>query len=274
MAKRYYNLEKETKEYLKACEAKGIVNQESIKVIDDYIKNRKSLGLSSTFLGETPVVLKDMVLWLDASVPDSFPAGGLVWRDLSGQSNNASLLNGPTFDQNSGGSIVFDGVNDTADVTSSNSLNFGTQPFTICFSTFRTAFGFQGGTFINKGTTTGVGWGTRDNGFIAFSSLGRFAQMTFTPTANVWRHHTVIVRQDQSPYLTYYRDGVLVASSSSGEVSANLGSVSNSTNLQIGSNPIGRFYTGRFPDCQIYSRILTPAEILQNFNATKWRYSL
>jgi len=273
MAKRYYNLEKETKEYLKTCQARGIINQESIKNIDDYIKNRKSLGLSASFLGKTPVVLRGMVLWLDASVSESFPAGGSVWKDLSGLINNATLLNGPVFNQNSGGSIVFDGVNDTADVVSSNSLNFGTSAFTICFSTFRTAFGFQGGTFINKGTSVSIGWGMRDNSFLAYSSLGLFARLPCAPTSNTWQHHIIVVQQNQSPYITYYRNGVFFAATDL-ENSANLGSVNNATNLQIGSNPIGRFYTGSLPDCQIYNRELSLLEIQQNFKATSWRFNL
>lgn len=50
-----------------------------------------------------------LLLWLDAEQPGSYPETGTTWTDLSGNGNNGTLTNGPTY---SSGSIVFDGVND------------------------------------------------------------------------------------------------------------------------------------------------------------------
>jgi len=108
---RTYDLEIETKEYLKACKAKSIVNQTSIKTLNDYVINRKTRNLNASFLANSPIVLNGLVLWLDAGVSDSYPAVGTIWKDLAG-SNNGTLTNGPTFNSANGGSIVFDGSND------------------------------------------------------------------------------------------------------------------------------------------------------------------
>jgi formylglycine-generating enzyme required for sulfatase activity len=60
----------------------------------------------------TGIVTDGLVLWLDAGITSSYPESGTTWTDLSGNKNNGTLTNGPTFNSTYGGSIVFDGVND------------------------------------------------------------------------------------------------------------------------------------------------------------------
>ena len=69
MAKRYYNLEKETKEYLKACDAKSIVNQTNIKTLNDFVINRKTRNLNTTFLGSSPIILNNLgLVWIQPNL--------------------------------------------------------------------------------------------------------------------------------------------------------------------------------------------------------------
>jgi hypothetical protein len=59
------------------------------------------------------IVTNGLVLNLDAAKTDSYPGTGTTWRDLSGNSNNGTLTNGPTFSGiGKQASIVFDGVDD------------------------------------------------------------------------------------------------------------------------------------------------------------------
>ena len=60
------------------------------------------------------------ILCLDAAKKDSYPGTGTAWNDISGNGNNGTLTNGPTFTTGSGGSIVFDGVNDYVDISQGN----------------------------------------------------------------------------------------------------------------------------------------------------------
>jgi hypothetical protein len=53
-----------------------------------------------------------LVLNLDAGNIKSYPGTGTIWFDKSGNANNGTLINGPTFNTGSLGSIVFDGVDD------------------------------------------------------------------------------------------------------------------------------------------------------------------
>jgi hypothetical protein len=50
---------------------------------------------------------------------DSYPQTGGLWYDLTTNANNGTLTNGPTFNSSNGGSIVFDGTNDSVEVTNS-----------------------------------------------------------------------------------------------------------------------------------------------------------
>jgi hypothetical protein len=60
-------------------------------------------------------------LYLDAGNASSYPGSGTAWTDLSGNSRNGTLTNGPTYSSDNGGSIVFDGSNDFVQCTVSYS---------------------------------------------------------------------------------------------------------------------------------------------------------
>lgn len=62
--------------------------------------------------GGPDIITDGLVFCLDAANSKSYPGTGTAWTDLSGNDNNGTLTNGPTFDSSNGGSIVFDGVND------------------------------------------------------------------------------------------------------------------------------------------------------------------
>ena len=75
------------------------------------------------------IVTDGLVLNLDAGFVSSYPKTGTTWRDLSGNGNNGTLVNGVGF---SGGSMVFDGVDDYISLgNSKSSLIQGKTNFTI-----------------------------------------------------------------------------------------------------------------------------------------------
>lgn len=74
-----------------------------------------------------PIVTNGLVLNLDAGFVPSYQRSGTTWYDISLSGNNGTLINGPTFNSNNGGSIVFDGTNDYSEVTSRNT-NLEFQP--------------------------------------------------------------------------------------------------------------------------------------------------
>jgi hypothetical protein len=79
------------------------------------------------------IVTAGLVLNLDAGNPASYPGPGTTWTDLSGNGNNGTLTNGPTYSSANGGSIVLDGVNDYILLpTNFFNPNAGT-PFSVSF---------------------------------------------------------------------------------------------------------------------------------------------
>ena len=86
-------------------------------------------------LSHSPKIVTDgLVLCLDAGDGKSYSGSGTTWYDRSGNGNNGILVNGPTFDSNNRGAIVFDGVNDHVSIPNSSSLQLSNnQSFTISY---------------------------------------------------------------------------------------------------------------------------------------------
>ena len=64
------------------------------------------------FIHSPKLVTNGLVLCLDAANKLSYPGSGTTWYDLSGNANNGTLTNGPTFNSANSGSIVFDYIDD------------------------------------------------------------------------------------------------------------------------------------------------------------------
>ena len=95
------------------------------------------------------VVTDGLVLALDAANTKSYPGSGTTWRDMSGNNITGSLTNGPTFNSANGGSIVFDGTNDSVIMADNSALNTQTPSVEVWIKTNATN---QNGFWFEKGT--------------------------------------------------------------------------------------------------------------------------
>ena len=77
------------------------------------------------------IVRSGLVLTLDAADRKSYAGSGTAWNDLSGNSINGTLTNGPTFSSVNGGSIVFDGIDDFISLGTPSALKFASGSFTV-----------------------------------------------------------------------------------------------------------------------------------------------
>ena len=76
-----------------------------------------------------PDIIEDgLVLALDAGNVKSYPGSGTTWYDKSGNSNDGTLINGPTYSNNT---IVTDGSNDRVEISQSGDLR--TESWTFRF---------------------------------------------------------------------------------------------------------------------------------------------
>jgi len=216
------------------------------------------------------IVTNGLVLALDAAKRDSYPGTGTTWNDISGNGNNGTLTNGPTFNGANGGSIVFDGTNDYVQTNYNTALT----DFTACVwfkvpdstnvgSARILDKSFINGFYLGKnylGTANSWGGGVRE----AASPYGRY----LTLTDGQW-HFLVSTRSGTTH--TLYGDGIV--NTTSGTVSSTPLSTS-SMRIGIEFSTISSPFKGDISQVSIYNRALTPSEVLQNYNATKGRYGL
>lgn len=241
----------------------------------------------------TPSIVTDgLVLNLDAGNIASYPVTGTTWTDLSGNNNNGTLVNGVGYNSGNGGSLIFDGVNDYVDVATNLNFNFGSDNFFVefvCFFDSSTASDnlYRPIVYFGSGTTyfsivkwrSGIG-----NGIVLdYSVSGNRYTITTTnatPSPNVsntitsplydvvnkWSYISV---STISNVMTLYINGIAYGS-------VTLGSRWNQNlNLNIGSDGGSSYMKGNISLIRVYKgKGLTPAEIQQNFNATKSRFGL
>jgi hypothetical protein len=226
-----------------------------------------------------PTIITDgLVLYLDAANPKSYPTTGTTWSDLSGNENNGTLINGPTFNSLNGGSIVFDGVNDY--ITRNVSINTGTN-FTVSAWIYPTILGTTRRAVVansyNYVTRNGWLFSTAGSGInnTFFLSIGADNAVIVAPAntlnINEWVYITATC-QNGGGTTILYKNGQVVAKSGTA------GTITYTTNqFNVGYRLIGVTpdpYTGRIASIQVHNRVLSQQEVLQNYNATKSRYGL
>jgi hypothetical protein len=212
------------------------------------------------------IVSNGLVLCLDAANPSSYPGTGTSWTDLSGNDNNATLVNGVGYDSINR-SLVFDGSNDFISIPSSSSITT-TTPTIIVGCTI------AGGTVLVKGRYTNY----FNYGMLSLSTTGLSARNNNcdTSSGSVFSPKTgyaIFTARYNGTGIDFYRDAIYGSTITGGCYSP---SASNSLFLTIGctqdSNGNGaEFYSGSISFIQIYNRSLTVQEIQQNHNALSYR---
>jgi len=214
------------------------------------------------------IVTDGLVLALDAANRQSYVSGSTTWNDLSGNRNSGSLVNGPTFSTDGGGSIVFDGSNDSIQTSYGPQLS----DFTV-IAWFRSTGGtLNYNRIVDKSYVSGLWIGRQNN--IANSWGGGVLESSFpygryiTLPDNQWN---MIVSRRQDTTHTIFGNGI--TNSTSGTVSS---LALSSTTFAFGnwSGANLQMLTGNISTIQIYNRALSASEITQNYNALKTRFGL
>jgi hypothetical protein len=204
----------------------------------------------------TSVVRDGLVLHLDAANVKSYPGSGTTWYDLSGNGNNGTLWNGIGYSSSNNGSLVFDGVDDSAIISTLN-LGNGNLPWTCSAWIKTTTTATQLGMGVNSGKI--VYWTYYSSAWQQKLGVGK------TVNDNNW-HLLTWVNYSNST-MNMYVDGELdsnVANSTSGN--------NNPINI-IGASWTAR-YAGSISNVLIYNQALSANEVKQNFEALRGRYGL
>ena len=225
----------------------------------------------STLSGGPNIVVDGLVLYLDAANRYSYVSGSTAWRDLSRSGNNGTLINGPTFNTGSGGSIVFDGIDDyVSSNTTAASLTGINGIFTLgCwFKTSQIAQQMLVGcpdtprfyieTFNRSGNLV-AHWGIGNTNNSSLSSA----------IININTFYFYLINYDGN-VVNSYLNGILTDTDIIGTQSYN------SNTLRIGKYLDGfpLQLNGNISQVSIYNKILSAQEVLQNYNATKTRFGL
>ena len=218
------------------------------------------------------IVENGLVLCLDAANKLSYRGTGTTWTDLSGNNNNVTLTNGPTFNAGNQGSIVFDGVDDYANFYAPNLSGVAVIEMWAKISNTISSgmiFGWSNyDVFYNAGN---LGYNTFNAGDIyGFSS----ATVTSLQLLNNWKHYVFEMRSD----VVYTNNKIYIngVSQTLSQIVSSENAGNRNFNSGLGAIGTTRGYPYYAPmNCalfNVYNRSLSAAEVLQNYNATKSRF--
>lgn len=214
-----------------------------------------------------------LVFTLDAANSKSYPGSGTTWTDISGGGNVGTLAGGPTFSTTLGGIISFDGSNDIVTIPNNVSLDTQTPTVEVWVRTNSTT---QSGFWFEKGAVNTQYSLFQEGPYIQWRMyIGGITQLTTTTaivmnTSNWYQ----IVGTFTTGSRKLYINGVLVNSDTQ------TGTIATDTRgMSIGayggtSGTNGYFYNGSLAICRVYNRVLSAAEIIQNFNALRGRFGV
>ena len=243
--------------------------------------------------GGDPVVTDNMVVYLDAGNNSSYSGSGTSWNDISGNGNNFTLVNGPTYTTDNGGAIVFDGTND-----------YATSSVNASFFAFGTAHDYSYGAWAKidsaEGTESILSCGTLDGGITPnsfqidfeggntrlrhlFRTTGAFQinQLSGFDVGTTNWFYVFGVNDRSEEQFKIYVNGTLVHTENdvnyrTADVHNFLVASNKDGTFKLGVNrQLIAFLDGRIGQVHVYKgKALTASEVLQNYNASKSRYGL
>lgn len=230
------------------------------------LRNLEIANRTNSWPNALDIVTSGLTLNLDAGNASSYPGSGTSWYDLSGNNRTGTLTNGPTYSSANMGSIVFDGTND---YVSFGVLIDSTTTVSAEMWFYNTQASGESTLLMNgNGSNAGyaIGLGLCSSGITNLTVLfGGIAcnVVTATVSTNTW-YQMVYTKTGSSNIL--YVNGTQRST-------ANQNCNSPSGNLTtIGGSAGG--YKGNIAITRMYNRVLSAAEVLQNYNAIKNRFGL
>ena len=232
------------------------------------------------------IVTTNLVYFLDPSNLISYPGTGTNCYDITSNSYIGTMSGGVIFNKDLGPFFSFDGTDDR--INFGNILNFGTSDsFSVCvwFSNSKSLASSEliyG--LVNKYQQNNVnGWTICLRGYssgimVRFSTSNggnRFGDVSLTGVTNTQmsdgKWHNISVTYNTNDLCSVYVDGILRGT----ETFSNY-DFTNTQPLSVGSFNNENIYLNqdKISSVKIYNRDLSATEILNNYNATKWRFGL
>jgi len=211
-------------------------------------------------------------LILEAYNLASYPGTGTTWFDISGNGNNATLNNDPTW--NSAGYFELDGINDWVNAVAVGPAMDGAFTIeTIIWPTVDSYIGGPGGRVI---------WSTHDssynNKYIYYvvpntGQIGRISGLTLTPNTpagTIGQEWKIVSFVHDGTNMKIYINGVLQnthANVQSSNFYLSLGQ-------EYDSATPTDFYLGKYGGAKVYDRALNEGEIWTNYQIFKQQFGV
>ena len=220
------------------------------------------------------IITNGLLLYVNGS-SGVYSGSGTQWTDLSTYNNNATLTNSPTYSSTTGGgSFNFNGTSQFASVTPAllNTTYTGKTVFVVCRMS---SAGWTPGSPQYR-AMFGTGPGTRNFNFYVYHTVTNTYQLHFSVSGSATQTTDVSIVPDtwmilavtQDTTVTYYVNGVSVYSAA-GQTLSQYGAGGNEAVARADN-----YWSGDIAVCSIYSRTLSSAEILNNYNAFASRVGL
>jgi hypothetical protein len=262
-----------------------IYNRElsAAEVLQNYSADAMRFGQANSNVKEIqrkmPIVIdSSLVLWLDANNIRSYIGSGTSWNDISGNGNNATLTNGPTFNGsvNNGGSIVFDGVNDYSITNSTFAIATNNRTYEVWIKINNlgsTGFFYpilQQNTAFNDALSINInGLQRRPNNNFIINPVGNgtiiqgnTSGFDSTPYQGQWIHLVGVIIGSVSSSI--YLNGNLVSTEA-----ITINPQQTARYVMTGFQPV---FNMNMAVARVYNRALSAAEILQNYSADAMRF--
>lgn len=217
------------------------------------------------------IITDGLLFYLDAANTKSYVSGSTQWTSIANSNDSATLINGPVFQYNNVGTILFDGTDDycsTNFIGTFTSITIqvwfyrnGNQPsqFAGLVASRGGSGGNTSGLLLNIFGNESLGYNWNDvantyswNSGLVLTNLGwNFLSLVVAPT---------------------YATGFLNGNTATNSVNH---SSSNLFNIAIGKDySTNRYVRGNIGLVSIYNVALTSDQVLQNYNSTKARYGI
>jgi hypothetical protein len=213
------------------------------------------------------IVQNGLVLNLDAGNPYSYAGSGTTWYDVSGGGYNATIVNAPTFVSDS---IKYFTCSSTQNFTISNPISSQpnlSQIWTVSAWVNIDTITGAAARYLISGLNNGVAVEWFDSGTLLYLNGGANDYYTYGSSieGSGWVYLTFLFRNSDG-YRKIYNNLIDITTSGPNNTSTPAGNLATFT--------IANNMRGKIAQIIMYNRLLTVAEIAQNYNTTKGRFGL
>ena len=241
------------------------------------------------------IVTGNLLIALDSANTRSYPKSGSLWSDISGNTNNGTLQNSPTYSTDGSGTFVFDGTTNYV-TTPYVQTSITTYTIDVWFKTSNLISRVQRAFLQDRGTTgspvsvtMGIGpvYTTNRGGdvFICADGNGVLTQISTIGNSyndSKWHNMIGVFSQPSGTTVTaasfaIYMDGIRITAidTSLPAFGSTASPLTGASGAMIGFHPVwGTYYGGSISSIKVYNIAFTADQVTQNFNAYRGRYGI